>query len=399
MITEIENLEIAVLFCLIRSNNPVELFADLSKEDFFHYPELFTELHKRWKEYGKLGAETIHVLSGDIKKDFERCSNLNFNPNDGKIFLKQLKQFMSMMNTQKIALSILSPETSYDEMLSLSTSMVKTLNFTDDSNSYDMKTGLMNFLNEKQNPKSYISTGFSLLDKHTYLEKGDFVIIGARPSVGKTALAINLAVNIAKSGYKTVFFTLETSAKKIFDRLITSECLLDYDDVKKQVLSLDDWQRIVSVSDRLITVPLEIVEASGRTVDWIRAESIRRKAEVIFIDYVGIVRSNAKTRYEKITDVSMSLHELASAEKLTVFALSQLNRDNVNTAPSLANLRESGQLEQDADVAILLHKDLADESTKIRFEVAKNKEGVRGIIPMHFIGKNQKYVEDEYRYE
>lgn len=395
MLTDIIlELEMCIIYCLIKSDQPVELFAELTEQEFYHYSNLFTVLKEQYDKYGFIGNETGHILQGHLKEDFEKCLEKTTNVNNAKWFIMVLKQTRAMYQAISLASGVLAKDATYDDMARISQELVKTLNLSNNSVSLDMKQGVTNFYNEKNNPREYITTGYKRLDKNTYIEPGDFVIIGARPSVGKTALAINLAVNMAKKGYRTVFFTLETAATKVFDRLITSECFLDYDRVKRSELTDDEWVAVTRCSDSLVKIPLDIVEASGKTVSWIRAEAVRRNAQVIFVDYLGIVKSDANNRYEKMTEISLDFHSMAQSDKITVFALSQLNRDNTNTTPSLANLRESGQLEQDADVVILLHKDLdEDDSNEIHFEVAKNKEGKRGVIPMSFIGVHQKFVE------
>lgn len=254
-----------------------------------------------------------------------------------------------------------------------------------------MKEGLERFYAEKAKPRAYIKTGFSGLDRKTYIEPGDYVIIGGRSSAGKTAFSLVLAAHMAKS-HKVLYFSLETRAEKIIDRLVTAQAGIDKGAVMAHRLNDGDWEQVSQEAERLCGLDLTIIEAAGKSVAWIVAESKRRGAEIVFIDYLGIVNEPGKDRYEKVTNISVGLHTMAQSGKITVIALSQLNRQGVGV-PSMEHLRESGQVEQDADLILLLHND--QERGEYSVIVAKNKEGETGSLPFHFIGSRQQFFEVE----
>jgi len=131
-------------------------------------------------------------------------------------------------------------------------------------------------------------------------------------------------------------------------------------------------------------------EANGKTVGWMRAQATRYKAEIVVVDYLQLVRSAGKDRFEKVTNISQELHEMAQGEKVVVIALSQLARKG-DRAPVLEDLRESGQIEQDADLIVLLNREKdSDDETII---IAKNKEGQTGDIGFHFEKERQRFFE------
>ena len=171
----------------------------------------------------------------------------------------------------------------------------------------------------------------------------------------KPALLEALALNFAKNKYKVVYFSLETRPDKLVNRMATNWCGLDFDDVKRRTLDMKTVD--LNLMDELAALPIEIVPASGKSVAWMRSEALRRKADVAMVDYLGLVKSDGKTRYEKVTNASLAMHDWAQSTNMLVIALSQLNRGGAGQMPSMEDLRESGQIEQDADEILLLHKD------------------------------------------
>lgn len=250
------------------------------------------------------------------------------------------------------------------------------------------------FISEKQmGTREYIKTGYSRLDAKTYIDKGDYIIVGGRPSSGKTAFAINLMLNMAKD-YRTVFFSLETKNEKIRDRALTAYAGLNFGRVKTSTLTQDENKRVIG-GETFTKLPITFVNAAGRAVPWIQAKALKLKAQIIFIDYLGLISSEGQKRYEKVTNISIALHTMAQQTGITVFALSQLSREGKGV-PTMEDLRESGQIEQDADIIMLVNPKEEDRREII---VAKNKEGETGIVPFSFDGSQQKFLQLEMRYD
>lgn len=258
------------------------------------------------------------------------------------------------------------------------------------------KEGIIRFVETREKPKKYIKTGFRRLDEKTYIDRGDYVVIGGRPSAGKTALTLQIMANMARE-HKAVYFSLETSSDKIFDRLISFYTGTPFSEIKQGTIK--NWDAITGAYDSFSKLNFEIVEAAGWSVDQIKAYSIQAQAEVIFIDYISLVKSQGNGAYEKVTNISIDLHTMAQQTKVAVIALSQLNRAG-DKEPDMTSLRESGQIEQDADCIMLLYSLNPDEQySDRRLIVAKNKEGATGGITLSFNGQYQEFREIETRYE
>lgn len=237
-------------------------------------------------------------------------------------------------------------------------------------------------LNEK--PK-YIPSGIPVLDKHLHLAPGNLFIIGGRPSAGKTALSLQMACEQARRGLRVCYFSLETDPDTLTARIISNRLAVPLADVKSKTVPQSDLD---SLAD-LHKLPLFIRSASGKGTGWIKAQAQRMKAQVIFIDYLQLLTAiKAKDRYQQITSISIALHELAQATGILVVALAQLNRNAAHASPSTADLKESGQLEQDADAILLLSADKEEYQAIL----AKNKEGKIGEIPLTFDKTRQRFL-------
>ena len=237
-------------------------------------------------------------------------------------------------------------------------------------------------LNEK--PK-YIPSGIPVLDKHLHLSPGNLFIIGGRPSAGKTALSLQMACEQARRGFRVCYFSLETDPDTLTARIISNRLAVPLADVKSKTVPQSDLDSLAN----LHKLPLFIRSASGKGTGWIKAQAQRMKAQVIFIDYLQLLAaSKAMDRYQQITSISIGLHELAQTTGILVVALAQLNRNAAHASPSTADLKESGQLEQDADAILLL----SDDGEEYQAILAKNKEGRVGEIPLTFDKPRQRFL-------
>lgn len=237
-------------------------------------------------------------------------------------------------------------------------------------------------LNEK--PK-YIPSGIPVLDKHLHLSPGNLFIIGGRPSAGKTALSLQMACEQARRGFRVCYFSLETDPDTLTAHIIANRLAVPLADVKAKTVPQSDLD---SLAD-LHKLPLFIRSASGKGIGWVKAQAQRMKAQVVFIDYLQLLADGkAKDRYQAITGISIALHELAQTTGIFVVALAQLNRNAAHASPSTADLKESGQLEQDADAILLLSADKEEYQAIL----AKNKEGRVGEIHLTFDKPRQRFL-------
>ena len=243
-----------------------------------------------------------------------------------------------------------------------------------------------------------IPSGFKELDQLTMgFQNSEFIVIGARPSVGKTAFALTVAANMAiRQKIPVGFFSLEMSAMAIMQRLLSMEARLDSQRMRTGMLSPADFSRITEACGRLYEAPLYISDSPDLKLLDLRAQARRMKSnqdvKIIFVDYITLISSENRDlpRHEQIAEVSRSLKALARELSLPVIALSQVRRETEGKKPSLADLRESGSIEQDADVVIFIHtEDLKAEVREIA--VAKQRNGPVGDVQLAFLARYTKF--------
>ena len=252
-----------------------------------------------------------------------------------------------------------------------------------------------------------VPTGFSELDSMTHgLHGGQFIIVAARPAVGKSTLALDFARNAAiKHKKPVIFFSLEMGRAEIAMRLLSAESRIWLQNMRKGDLSDNDWQRLAGVRGEINSAPLYIDDSPNLTLVEIRAKC-RRMAqrvglEMIVIDYLQLMTSGKKveSRQQEVSEFSRALKLLAKELNVPVVAISQLNRNSEksdNKVPEISQLRESGSLEQDADVVILLHREAMFEKEHPRageadLILAKQRNGPTGTIVVNFLGQFSKF--------
>jgi len=243
-----------------------------------------------------------------------------------------------------------------------------------------------------------IPCGFKDLDQLTMgFQSSEFIVIGARPSVGKTAFALTIAANMAiRQKIPVGFFSLEMSAMAIMQRLLSMEARLDSQRMRTGMLSPADFSRITEACGRLYEAPLYISDSPDLKLLDLRAQARRMKSKqdvkIVFVDYITLIGSENRDlpRHEQIAEISRSLKALARELGLPVIALSQVRRETEGKRPTLADLRESGSIEQDADVVIFIHtEDLKAEVREI--SVAKQRNGPVGDIQLSFLSRYTKF--------
>lgn len=255
--------------------------------------------------------------------------------------------------------------------------------------------GFLDFIDRQEHPKEHIGSGFELLDKFIYIDPGDFIIIGGRPSAGKTAFTLQTMLHMAEK-HKVGYFSLETSPAKVFERLISNYAWASFTKIKTNKLDDEDWSHITASYDTFHKLGFEVIPAAGWSVEQIKSFSQIAGYEIIFIDYLTLISAEGKDDTEKATHISKDLHILAQQNGTTVVALSQLKRTGGGEL-TLDCLRQSGQIEQDADAVILLNYD--DETPEVRdIKIAKNKDGKVGKIHANFDGDHQRFSLEETRY-
>jgi replicative DNA helicase len=272
--------------------------------------------------------------------------------------------------------------------------------------------GNIETLEEKQGNRSLVTgvpTGFSQLDNLTSgMQKADLIILAARPSMGKTALALNIARNAAvDANIPVAIFSLEMSKEQLSLRMLCSEARIDSSRLRGGFFSMEDWHRITDAAGILSESPIYIDDSASLSAMEIRAKARRLKLDknigLVIIDYLQLMqgRSNAERRDLEISEISRGLKALAKELGLPVLALSQLNRmleQRTDKRPRLSDLRESGALEQDADVVAFIYRDEVynkeeDNPNRGLAEIllSKQRNGPTGDIKLSFLNSFTRF--------
>lgn len=260
-----------------------------------------------------------------------------------------------------------------------------------------------------RNPDAFtgVPSGYTDLDRMTNgLQPGDLIIIAGRPSMGKTTLAVNIAENAAISHkIPAAIFSMEMSAEQLSIRMISSLGRVNQGHLRNGQLTTDDWTRITSATTLLQEAPIYIDETAGLTPTEIRARARRLKREhnigIVVVDYLQLmtVSGNTENRATEISEISRSLKALAKELQCPVIALSQLNRSveqRTEKKPVMSDLRESGAIEQDADLILLIYRDEVYDPNSTRkgiadIIIAKQRNGPTGEVAMTFLGEYTRF--------
>ena len=258
-----------------------------------------------------------------------------------------------------------------------------------------------------------IPSGFTKLDSMTSgFQPSELIIIGARPSMGKTALALSMAQYIAiQKKIPTGFFSLEMSYQQIGQRLLSQEARISAGKLRSGMLKMEDFGKLQEAAGRCYESPLYIVDTPNMKLLDLRAMARKMKQQldiqIIFIDYLTLITSENTTipRHEQIAEISRSLKSLARELNIPVVALSQVKRDVEGREPTLADLRESGSIEQDADVVMFIHRDrkeasdASDEPLDTKLILSKQRNGPIGSVEIIFIPYYTKFENKSERDE
>ncbi len=250
-----------------------------------------------------------------------------------------------------------------------------------------------------------IPTGFSLLDKYmTGLNKSDLILIGARPAMGKTSFALNIARNVAvQAKKKVVFFSLEMGKEQLAQRILSTEARVESQKMRTGELTDDDWQRIAQATVSLNEAELYFDDTANITVPEMKARVRKmRDVDCVIIDYLQLMQGTKRTesRVQEVSEITRSLKLMAKDLKIPVITCSQLSRSTEGRGkshkPQLSDLRESGSIEQDADIVLMLYREtyydeekketVVTDDNKAQVIVAKNRHGGTGEIDLHWNG-------------
>ncbi len=271
-------------------------------------------------------------------------------------------------------------------------------------------------LAERRELVTGLPTGFPSLNEYTSgLQPSDLVVVAGRPGMGKTSFALNIAQHAGlREGKKVGIFSLEMSREQLFIRLLTGMARIDAHRLRTGRLTKDEWARLTAAFGELAGIDVFIDDTAGTSVLEMRAKSRRLKLELgldlIIVDYLQLMRGRGRVenRTQEISEISRSLKELAKDLNLPVIAISQLSRApeqrGGDRRPQLSDLRESGAIEQDADVVMFvyreeLYKQTEENRGRAQLIIAKQRNGPVGTIDLAFIREYTKFEELEWRQE
>lgn len=272
----------------------------------------------------------------------------------------------------------------------------------------------LDLLARDKNAGAGTPTGFSGLDRTIVgLGEGDLVLIGARPGMGKTSFAMNIATNIAKITKKNVcVFSLEMSAEQLASRMLSSEALVDSYAIRSGDLTTEQYKKLADAAADLSESDILIDDTTGITVTRMKAKLRRVKnLGLVVVDYLQLMqgeRKNSDNRVLEVGDISRGLKILAKELKIPVICCAQLSRgpeSRTDKRPMLSDLRDSGAIEQDADIVMFLYRDEyykepgAGEQSIAECIVAKNRHGSTGTVKLGWIGQFTKFITQDLEHE
>ena len=284
-----------------------------------------------------------------------------------------------------------------DDVRKISEQIYQLLSDRQDLQITTWQDGLKDFFDRQSDPTppQFLPWGIPAMDENLTAELGDFVIIGATPSSGKTALALQFAMHMASKGYRVGFFSFETKDKKLVDRIVAQQSSVTLSQIKHKQIRDDGWDHIAKTVAPTGAYPLEIIRAAGMTVADIQSITMSHRYQIVVVDYIQLVRSSGynRNRTDEVTRISLSLHEMCGRLNVCVIGLSQLSRPDKTAKPrdpTMSDLRESGQLEQDAEIIMLLNSVAMPERKLI---VDKNKDGEPADVPLAFDAQHVRFVQ------
>lgn len=386
-----------------------EILSELSERDF-RYPE-WQGLMVAAK---KLHAEGLPIIEGTLVHYYGTDGQLFAGyaaqaaraktPENYRWLIAELRQ-LSMLDSIKAAAERLSTVEDLDEAAGIISKINELSSARRGVEIVTLAQAVQEYVDSIGQKPEFIRTGLRIFDDEVKLEKGCYCIVGGLPSAGKTLLALQIAQSISLK-YKVGFFSTETGKGRIATRTIASRSGISNKKVIEKNLSKAEIEQVKKVAKAVNRNNMEIIPASSMTADDIRAITLSRKFDVIFVDYLQNVQgtNHKATDYQRATEVTRKFQNLSRTGNVLVFALSQLSRpetrkDGKLVPPSMASLRESGQIEQDADVIALMYRASVDDNSSNRImKIVKNRDGELLDLLMAFSGATQKLeVIDRWR--
>ena len=438
--------EQAVLGAIIIDPECLNYVATQIKEEFFYLKE-HREIYKVLRDMLELGGKAIDFVS--LLEQLKRSGT--YDEAGGKAYLAQLAKTVPTSKNIATYVELVKDRYYARSLLLAAEGMIKDVNDNlidpdilldrAEQRIYDIRqgkdiSGLVHIgkviedetyvrLTKISDPETAdefkgIPTGISALDKViTGLNKSDLIILGARPGMGKTSFALNIARNVAVNAKKTVcFFSLEMTRDQLAQRMLSNEASIESEKLRTGELTTDEWTRLAQAGTNLSSANIFFDETPGITVPEMKAK-LRRvnngKVDLVVIDYLGLMQSAKKTenRVQEVSDITRNLKAMAKELNVPVIACAQLSRGTEakgkSHKPALADLRESGSIEQDADIVMFIYRENYYRSetednanpenmpdpNKAEIIVAKNRHGSVDTVELYWDGKFTRFASQD----
>lgn len=426
--------EKAILGLVITKNSLINILLEKMRAEYFYDPK-----NKQiFEAISRLNFSNTPVdfatLSEELEKNggFEAMGGIEYllSLSDPSYYSANIETYMEIVREKAVLRKLLGfgndllsdvyeGKYSSEELIgNASEKLFSMSEFDDDSG----LTSISNIVNDtyqylieiSQNPTALtgISTGFRDLDRYlSGLQNSDFILLAARPSVGKTALGINIAVNAAKNGKKVGVFSLEMSKRQITQRIISMISMVNLSDIISGNLEEEEWNQLLTKMEDIKNLDLYIDDTASISLTELRSKAKRKKQEegldLIMIDYLQLMTtdsSRVENRQQEISTISRGLKALAKELNIPILSLSQLSRkteERSDKKPMLSDLRESGAIEQDADVVMMLYRDdYYDKESELQNNleviIAKHRNGPTGSVNLYFAKEYTLFTDIEY---
>lgn len=418
--------EKCLLNCLLLDNSIIDMLAGFPEDAFFNKKNklIFKKMCEQWKNNHFFDAASL--AEGESDFDVMYLATLSDevpSKSAWEFYSKALRELYKKRLILKLTATVQSNANSKSssELVSNIQAQLSLLDTTD-VDSFDMKKLAISAVEEvqKASKSNRLYTGFesgfenidSILDG---FQKGNMYVIGARPSIGKTAFALAVAMGLASKGEKVSIFSLEMSAMSLYFRMISAKSEIPMWQIKKGIVNQTKMmlERFSVANQTLFSYPISIMD-SGIDNDKVLYSRIRYEvrvnhAKIILIDHLGLIEvsDSSGQRYVDVGRITKTLHKMARELDIPIIVLAQCGREAEGKRPNLALLRESGNIEQDADVIMLLHRQRELDNEKERDNpmmsiptdviVAKNRDGKTGTATFSFKPICMKFIEDKSR--
>ena len=405
--------EKTVIGCLLMDNKELYQIYDLLKPDMFQDPVL-KEIYREIVKLYDIGqpANLVTITQGVESETYTReyiaqvlrdCSLLPYTSTELKSYAESVVRDYKAETFRNILTRTQVTAAGVEYQIADTIQELEALKRSEKNQSKKLTAIVAEYqdqyFQERKEEKLY--TGFSKLDEITGgLEGGDVIVIGARPGVGKSAFTSQIILEMAKAGKRIGFYNLEMSEKQVYERLLSNQSGIRLNRIRRAIQFLgDEKERFESANQMLGKMDI-LISSGTKSVSEIRNECRHQELDCIIIDYLQLVRADTRyqSRASEVGAISKAIKALAMELNVPIIALSQLNRTSEmreTKEPTMGELREAGDIEQDASIIILLWNLDNEDKTRKGLKVDKNRQGELGKIVYRFDGNEMRFQETE----